>query len=467
MLKKTILLSILVLNVLFLALSFAQDTENTAYSDPVTETYRIKLEEQLEDRLKNRLISLLQDESVFVIVKVRLFGEEVPLSISRPDEDEYALPGVPVEKKLTMKKEEEMQEQERYTRKIANIYTWIFVSRKIPNDVLQKAQELSSEIVGIDTERGDRLTIETYFKETSMWVKIKNMDDVFMLLMLSLFVLAAVGFLFGPLAIFLGRLSKNITTANTQQMIAAQSGAASIGEMGAAQAARHPGQNTQSILGKVQDEGFSFITEDRLDDLAFILATGELQDAIITLNNIPMNYSNRIFSKLPVQIQRNLIEQQKTVNFMEPLTVQAVRDKVRKKLDNIYGGPEKIGHLIQGTTENVRENLLNWLRDNDPSFADKVNSNIIDFSDILKLEDADFRKIFRSAGIPLFAQALKMMDEDEIAAYMAKLNPEVVNLLNEQINIVPASARRAEDAKMSILEIFENLMKNGDIEKEQ
>ncbi len=453
--KKFCILFSLILLSAILELCHAQ---NIHYSDPVTETYRIRLEESLENRLKKSLTALLQDKNIFVIIKVRLSGEEVPVHITETEDDGFALPGVPMEKNLTEKKEVRITPESKITRKIENIYGWIFVSKEIPKDNLGKVKDLSTEMLGIDLERGDKLTIEAYFKQYSLWDSLQHSNDLVKILTLATFMMASIIFLFGPLAIFLNKLSKSISSSKAQQTMTGISNKI-LPEI---QRAAIKTEVTSKINLENKAD-FSFITDESIEDLAFILSKGQALAAVIVLKNIPDNLASKVFANLPTDTQKQIISKQKETNFTDTETVKSVREKILEKLNSIYGGPQKVSHLIQGVDKNTRENIVTWLAEDDPTFASKVNNNLIEFSDLLNYDDTSFRRIFRGAGLQAFALALKTSDEKIISDLTSKLNTDVAKLLTEQLKITPSNKKRAEEEQTKILEVIGTLIKNGEI----
>lgn len=447
-------LFLLLLVLLLPKMCFSQNISNF---DPVTETYRIKLEEMLEERLKNRMVSLLQDKNIFIIVKVRLSGETSP--IANEVDPEYALPGVPIEKNFAEKEEEIEINIKKYASVISGMHAWIFISREVPNESLEKAKLLSSEILGINAERGDTLSIETYFKESSLLNSLKNSDDIVKLATLVIFLFAAIIFLFGPLGIFLSKISKNMSSNRIQQVAAGVSG----GFLPETQ--RAVLSNDREGSGPIgKGRKFSFINESNIEDLAVILSSSSTQDSVIVLNNLPIYLANKIFSKLPADQQRDIIEQQKKINFMQPDTVEIVEEKIENKINNIYGGVRKVSHLIQGCSQDVRKNLIEWLKQSDAGFASEIEGNIMEFEDLLNYSDLNFRRIFRAAGLQSFAQAVKSFDDEIISRFTAKLNPDIAVLINEQLKILPANKRKAEEEQIRILGMVEGLIKEGEIE---
>ena len=167
-------------------------------SETVFELYKIKLEERLENRLKERISAILQDEKVIVVVKMRVKGEKIV--VQEKEKSKYALPGVPIEKKL-ISKEEENEASVLSMERIANVFAWIFISKKVPKESLEKIKEISSQILGIDLERGDILSIESYFVEKAIWQNFKNISFVKSLIS-GITLLLLVVFLFGPLSRF-------------------------------------------------------------------------------------------------------------------------------------------------------------------------------------------------------------------------------------------------------------------------
>lgn len=468
--KYNKIFSLLMLLLLFFRTGFAQDT---GYPEASKELIRIELEERMEEKLRSRITALLQDENVVVVIKLRLIGEKVTVDIEEEAGGGFALPGVPVEKKLM--DEREAKERERLKTatvdKIANIYAWIFVSKQVSKNILDRVKELSAESLGIDTTRGDVLSIETYDRTTTIWSSIENKMDIIkggVLVLITLggimFLLAGIFFLFGPLRKFFENLVKNLAALKMQPEMSA----GGIGNPGAlsgnTQAAGTQKSGAGATSGNEESVMFSYINEDNIEDISYILSTGPTPEAVMVLNNIPEVLAAKALSKLPVEKQREVINQLKETEFMEPETVKSLNKKIKTKIENIYGGTKRIGRLMQGVEESTRENIINWLKEDNAALAREIESNVVEFKDIINYDEQSFRKIFREAGHQLFAQALRTADEEVIKLVMSKLTKEIAELLKEHIDVAPFNKKRAEEAKFMLAEIVNRLINDGFIE---
>jgi hypothetical protein len=429
--------------------------QQAAYSQALMELNRISLEEQLEDRLKKRMVSFLEDKDIIVIVKIKLMGEK--LSAQQSETEEYALPGVPVEKKLSEKVRGSANLKNLMGDKIANINAWIFIGREIPLDILDRARNLSSEILGLNAERGDILTIETYMRQGNIIGRLEKNRELLSWAVLTLGVFTGILFLFGTFRGFLKNLVRSLSSlkvpSETEAGVAAVNRAGNIQQAAAEREKRLSAGKKESLV--------DLIDETNIGDIVNILANDSAEKAVVVLGRVSDGLASKIFSSLAVENQREILSHLKKTTFMEPQAVEAMSENLKNKLKYVYGGSPRLTRLLQNCPKSTRESMLDWLRAEDGSLAGEIENNIIEFDDLMDYDDQSFRRIFREAGLGSFAQALKNLGEEKVAKFAAKLGPEVAGLLGEQINIMPSNDKRSEEARFRILGIADDLVGQG------
>jgi len=429
------------------------------YSETTRELNKIKIEERLEERLRKTLVNLLQDENVIVITKITLIGEKgITKDNKRIKKKNYVLPGVPVEKKLTEESGAETKTgvKEVVRERIGNINVWIFVSKEIPKQVLEKVKKVSMEILGINIERGDTISIETYASGQTVMQKIGELNIVKWSFIIIFSILMFI-FLFGPFRESLQNLNRNLSSYRT----AAVTGH-SEGILGVEQAGQHRPEERSSQRRKGV---FDFINKENINDIVYVLSNAPVEDAIVLLNNSPENIASRIFSNLPTAKQRQIVEQLKETKFLEPQVVESVDKKMKNKVNYIYGGVKRLSRLIQGCDKSVRESIIEWLRENDVGFAGQIQGNLIEFEDILTYEDQSFRMIFREVDIETITLALKPLPDEIKSQFFTKLNPAVVALIKEQMELIPVIRDRSMEAQYKIISVVDRLIREGIIER--
>lgn len=463
--KKLILASFFLVLICLLFENKSAHSQNIVYSGSLSELERVRLEQELEERLRDRLNFLFQDEKLFTVVRIRLSGEEVPVTVEQGEDREFALPGVPMERNITSREKTAPSPGGIYKvrRNIENIYASIYVTKNVSEDILEKARELSTDILGIETERGDTISIQTYsiggetifsgFKELSLSDKLKWS-------MFGLVSILGAVFLFGPFRTSLKNLNDNLSSLRIggNPTIGAGTVTREIQNSPARESSSNPGESEDII-------DFSFINEDNLEDVIYILSKSTNEEAIVVINNLPDDLASRIIDSLPTTKQREIISQLKETKFMNPKAVESVRDIIKNKVNSIYGGINRVTRLIQGCSKPIKENTIEWLKEEDPGFARKIEDNIIEFTDLLNYSDEDFRRIFREAGMQSFSTALKSLDDEMVSAFSEKLSPDVADLLKEQLNIIPENENLSQRERKRIVDITQNLIKGGYISK--
>ena len=74
------------------------------------------------------------------------------------------------------------------------------------------------------------------------------------------------------------------------------------------------GKSTESKEERLAE----FIDETNIDDIAYILSNGSKEEVVVIFNSLPEIISAKIFSKLPISKQRELINELKEIKFKKP-----------------------------------------------------------------------------------------------------------------------------------------------------
>lgn len=418
-------------------------------SETVSELYKIRLEEQLENRLKEKISAISQDENVIVVVKIRVEKEEIVVQGEK--KSEYALPGVPMEKKLTSKKEE-MEEPEILLReRIINVFAWIFISKEVPKEILEKIKEISSQILGIDSERGDVLSIESYFVKNPIWQNFKNITFIKSLIS-GIVLLLIVVFLFGPLNKFFKGLVNNLSKKSI--LLEQSPGFATSRE-------QTPEKKFETKTEKGEKNLFWFINETNTDKLAHILSKETSEVIMISLNYLSPVLAGKVFGLLPTEKQRELVSVSGDLKFLEPDVVKMVENTIKDKMDFACGGIKNLSHILQASHPTTRENIIDWLKEKDSDFANQLKNYLFEFEDLLNYDDLSFKRILREVGFQSAAMALKECSKEILSKFLAKLIPDTADLLTQQIEVLPPSVAKSEEEQSKILSIVEKLIGDG------
>ncbi|MBN2408007.1 MAG: hypothetical protein JXJ19_09965 [Elusimicrobia bacterium] len=437
---------------------FAQEE---VVSDAKIELTRVMLEEKLEERLKKRISFLLQDENIVVIVKLRLEGERIPYDLEEDADEEFALPGVPVEKKLTDEKRRTKNDViQIQNNKISNIYAWIFVTKSVPEDVLSRVKELTTEMLGIDINRGDVIAIETYPRNSTVISSVFDNVDIIKTGVVVFILMGLLIFLFGPIWWFL----KSVINSGGSGRLAADTGIVNRPLQGQNSGVIQEARRTPSESPAGEESMADILEGSDIDDLVHIVSTGTTAEAVTMINSLPPGTASKVFEKLSVEKQREIINQIKETKFLNPEAVKTINSNLKNKIKYIYGGTKRISELIQRCEKSTKENIVNWLKDENPAIAKDIQDNLLELRDIISYDDQSFRKIYREAGHQDFARVLKHYGDEYISLVLPKLNKEVANLLNEHIKIEQPNARIAEEAELRIIDIVKRLVNEGYIE---
>lgn len=437
---------------------------------PELQVQRVQLERSLEDRVKAALVPVTGTPDVVPVVDVTLIVEDV--KAAKEDKGghpgvEYVLPGVPVDQQLTKKDKAQVQTQElqRADRRVA---ATVFIGKTLDDRRLEEAKAVAAQVLEISPAAGDSLEFKTFEPAAAptpaaVAQRMSLLAEAgiaaagaFILLALAIIVFLFVfpGKRFGALLeAFAKSLSSSAALGGEAALpAAAAAGAASAGESPAAAALR----------ASDEDALFGFINEDNLQGL--VQALSRENEMLITsvLECLPRALAAQAFGLFSPEKRRDIVLHSRSVKYGNPEAIRNIEKQIRSKLGFSFGGVRKMARIVQRTGGTVRSQLIEDVSKVDPDLAKHLRDNLVEFEDVLRLDERSFGRVARELSIPSLARYLKGSPPEWVDLVAQKLNPELAALLKEQVSFTLAVTPEAVEEEFGrIVEIVERLKAAG------
>lgn len=438
---------------------------------------KVALEAQIEERLRAMLSSYLDTKDIAVAAKVnvqvRKADEEKAGAggVRKWDEkEELILPGVPAATSMTKdaaaaKAAEAAKNKLRLG--VASVNIWIIVGKQVPKDQEAKAKKLVSDALGLDTELGDTVSLESTPPE-----KASRVIDITALVVLVCLAVLAV-FLYGPFRGFLKRLNENLAAMAASKTavevkgggggdITLTGGADEGGEAATMSGALNiaGGAGGASVLSFDSGENIpldKFVTKDNVDDLMLILHNESPELIAKVVQRIPQKLA---FSAIPKYKMKEVLEQYLKREFMEPEKVKELLNSVKDKMAGSFGGEARLGNLMQIMDKKSQESTLAFIKGKDAAFAANVETRYFKFEDLLRYDETAIRRVFRKAGAEPFARCLKACDNPTAEAFAEALGPAIRDLLAARMQHMLITGD-SNDSELTILAAVNTLAAKG------
>jgi hypothetical protein len=409
----------------------------------------------------------------------------IPRFIGLESEEIEVLPGVKI--RIPKSREESVPAQPAtvqenptiipFTQIIKRIVVSIIVDRSVDPVLLNTLKKQLPGLLGLNTERDIVEIKPTQFYKKSFqeqFLEFLYPNIHWLLLILLLFT-----FLFGPLRHFFKTVVKAMelrieADTRIRGMEKMELGGAGGGPGGAVGLPAGPLEITfeRKRRAELPEKGgemgkhFSFINENNLKNLIYLLKEETVQTIAIVISYLPPEFSSQVISSLDPETQARVAVELATVKLKSPEQVAEVEKRIKEKIDYIIGGEDYFLNLLDQVDPKTQENILYKLEQQNPELAAKLRRVVFTFQDIVILEKPALQRVIREAqreGVVL-AIALKNASEEIKSAVMDVLSEGARAMLTEQMDLIgEIGEKRIEEEQKKIVRIVRALEKSGDI----
>lgn len=416
---------------------------------------KVALESSLERRLQSVLREALGSEDLIVIVNVALHSE------SERDESE-AMPGVPVKEAQAS---DSLAASGLTMPMVSRLATTIIVDQDTEAKDVELAKKVAAGILGISAARGDTLNVE---KIKFHKARAPRDDARWWSLGASALWLA-----FAAIALttlhrkFLAPLITNLRDLSAAALLrksgderapAAEREAAAAAAGPAASAAAAP-----SAAGPGARPGlpFSFLERGDLPKLIHLLRGSSPETAATVIQYLPADIAGKAMAELDSDSRRQIVSLLSRVSELDETQVRPLEESVRKRIDYLIGGEDKLVQLLENLPADMQEDLLYALRASDPDAADAVSRRLVFLDDLAELEPAEIKLLSRRVPAKLLAVILKSSAVLRMSV-LPKLAAGTREWLNQEIELSPEPTPEAlEEARRPVLAAVAQLVREG------
>lgn len=457
---------------------------------------RLDLEMRMQKRVEDALGKILPAGQFVVVIRIE------PLNLDSGSSDsgdrggeEFFLPGVPAKKSFDGAQEEMRDlvdtlkpENKIFKKFIRRIQVTLVLDKDLDNDIISKVRELTRQLISLDPGRGDTLdiqrtvftnNIETQINPTGILKIQKDLKNYWLLvvLVLALFCIAVFFlFMFGPLRGFLNNFVQILPTLKppdngrgrmSMDMPYMPPYMSPYGLPPPAQ------QNSSAAFsGSLQVENpnktilpFGFIREDHLSNLAILLARETPEKAAVVLGYLPSEWISKVLSKLDPLMQSEVASHLATTRQLLPEQVEDIEQDLRRRLDYLIGGPDRIFSIYESLEVEAQKRMLESLKESRPEIVEELRKKTLMFEDLERLESPSLRAVLREVDLQTIVTSLRGVSESlkkKILEHMSEGKAEIVRQeldLNEGV----LAGKATWDAQKKVVLIAKRLEREGQI----
>lgn len=458
---------------------------------------RLNLEIRMQQRVEDALGKILP-AGQFVVV-IRIDPMPAPVQSDKGEAGEaYFLPGVPARRSVdgSGEKMQDLVDSLKsdgamFQKFIRRITVTLVLDKDLSDDTVSKVRDLTRQMLSLDVTRGDSLDIQrTAFNKPadqsmapsgiqrvqrelkSYWVLISLALIVFCI---AVFIL----FMFGPLRDFLNKFVAVLPTLkaeeNSGRMSRGQSFDPAAFPFMQPQYALPNGSagnnNNSQFSGSLQVENpnkttlpFGFIREDHLANLAILLSRETPEKAAVVLGYLPPEWISRILARLDQNMQSEVAANLATTRQLLPEQVEDIEQDLRRRLDYLVGGPERIVAVYESLEPEAQRRMLDSLRESRPELAEELRSHTMMFEDLEKLEPSALKSLLREIDLQTLVAALRGAGDSLKLRVLEHMTQGKAQIVREELDLTEGSGGRVTvEAQRKIVLLAKRLEREGQI----
>ncbi|MBI3289583.1 MAG: hypothetical protein HYZ74_08720 [Elusimicrobia bacterium] len=419
---------------------------------------KVALESSLEKRLQAVLREALGSEDLIVIVNVALRSEAAP-------EDSEVMPGVPL--KQTQSPEALADPASLTMPMVSRLSATIMVDQSLEAKDVDLITKVATGILGISAARGDALNVEKI-----KFHKPHAQPDP---LRFAVPAASALWLLFAIIALvvfhrkFLAPLLVNLRDITATAMMREHAPSASADDKDGAEnePAAKAGAASQAspahANGSRPNRPFSFIEQHDLPKLVYILRHTGIAEATTIIQYLPPDIAAKALAELEPGARRQVVGLLSKVTQLDASQVLAVEESLKKRIDFLIGGEDKLVDLLDSLPVSMQNDLIGGLRADSPSLAEAVSKRLVFIDDIAALEAGEIKLLSRRVPAKLLAVLMRASPALR-ESVLPKLARGTREWLTQEIEFSPEPTPEAlESARRPVLAAVSQLVREGRI----
>ncbi len=405
---------------------------------------RLVFERELERKTENHLGRRFALDNVSVRINAVPFLDT--RDIEMETERGSRLPGVPVLQEILSASEAPAL---RYF--LRRMHVNIYLPEDFPSETLPLVRSYALDMLNLDFDRGDSIDIEMVLppSEKGGFLLLELIKEPYVqrLAGFGLFFV----FLLGPVSGYLRQARRSIEATVIRERSGLEGSAAAGAYPGAAGGGGGGSETAESSSGKY----FSFITRDNFSRLRYALRDESAETVAVVCEFLPGDLSAQLIASLSPAGKKQVMKFISKVNYNSGDRIREIEEKIREKVENIVGGQESVLKLFRELDVDSQRELIDTISEEDPGLSERLNSYMLTFEDVLKMDASQLLAIMRGIGTAAAARALKDQGEEVIGELKKKLPAGTSAVLEEEIAYMPeltpqqATQARREFIKMA------------------
>ncbi len=393
---------------------------------------------------------------------------------------EYLLPGIPNPKSVSQesapgesKEESGQAEETKYEMRtiIKKLMVTVLYDEKVLKDKLDAVRDAITVSMKIDLKRGD--VIE--FKKTKF---TPNFFDEMMkpqILIPGILAVLLLFFLFGPVSSFLRSYVQTIRERGGTEVTVDSKFEGGPGDKEDEQQDGMGGGGGIGAGGMLSEEEqedgekekyipFNYVNDENLRQLIYLIRREEPKMIALVVSYLKAEYVREILSSLAPELQAQVAMEMAMVKLVTEEQLMEYDADLKKKIDYVIGGLDHLLEVLEKVDKKTLDNILDYLKNENPDLYEKVRKFIITFDDIPIFPDQAMQVIIRELKSENLARALRNAPAEIMNKVFANMSASAAAILKEEMEYGrPATPEEVDEERKKILELVKQLEKDGKV----
>jgi flagellar motor switch protein FliG len=238
---------------------------------------------------------------------------------------------------------------------------------------------------------------------------------------------------------------------------------------GAEKAAGFLDRLTSSMAGRA----FDFLDTAEAAQVSMLL-DGELPDTVaLVLAHLRPDQASAVLSRFDTAARADIAQCIATMGSATPeavaIAAETLKHRARavvvpKESFEVKGGVQPLVDIINRADVATERDLMAELEERDPVLAEEVRARMLNFADIVRLEDRDVQQVLRGIDAAVLAIAMKGAAEPVIDIIRRNMSERNRELLDDEIsNLGQVRKTQVEEARAEIVRSIRALEADGTI----
>jgi len=206
---------------------------------------------------------------------------------------------------------------------------------------------------------------------------------------------------------------------------------------------------------------FSFINEDNIKNLAFVLRKEEPEKISLVAGFLREGLLKKFLDFFPVDVQEEIILNLSKETQIPYKEVKELEEEIKEKIKLVFGGKDKVIRILEKLPPEKREKFLDFLSIEMPELALELKNILLSFDDLAKFSYKELKFIINYIKTPLLLKALKFARKEVREKIFTLLSARTVRYIKEEIDRELITKEESLRAQIKILHIVRDLMAKG------